>query len=355
MTIAPNADPAPIRARDLTAYQRPWLRRSLLQIATSVLPYLGLWVAMIWSLEISYWLSLALAVPAAGFSVRTFIVFHDCGHGSFFRSRRANEIVGFVCGVLTLTPSRDWWYSHARHHATSGNLDRRGIGDVWTLTVDEYRARSWVGRLFYRIVRFPPFMLAVGPIVMFVVLNRFPSKGARGREVRNVIATNLTLAALVGGLIWLIGWQAYLMIHLPVILLSGGAGIWLFYVQHQFEDVYWERQESWDPASAAIQGSSYFRLPRLLQWFSGNIGFHHVHHLSARVPNYSLEACHESHAALQRAPTLTLRSSLSCFGLQLWDERHQKLVSFGEARRSRTVEPRSEEPRCRRSKMATTT
>ncbi|MBD3221064.1 fatty acid desaturase [bacterium] len=352
--MAPNADPGPIRARDLAAHQHPILHRSLLQIATSVVPYVGLWVAMVWSLGISYWLTLALAVPAAGFAVRTFIVFHDCGHGSFFRSRRANEIVGFVCGVLTLTPSHDWWYSHARHHATSGNLDRRGIGDVWTLTVDEYRARSWAGRLFYRIVRFPPFMLLVGPIVMFVVLNRFPSRGARAREVRNVIATNLTLAALVGGLIWLIGWQAYLMIHLPVILLSGGAGIWLFYVQHQFEDVYWERQEGWDAASAAIQGSSYFKLPRILQWFSGNIGFHHVHHLSARVPNYALEACHESHAALRRAPTLTLRTSLSCFGLQLWDERRQKLVSFGEARRSRAVEPSSETSGGRASGMATT-
>jgi omega-6 fatty acid desaturase (delta-12 desaturase) len=323
-----------IDARALSEFQRPILQRSLLQIATSAVPYVALWFAMVWSLDVSYWLTLALAVLAAGFSIRTFIVFHDCGHGSFFRSKRANEIVGFICGVLTLTPSHDWWYSHARHHATSGNLDRRGIGDVWTLTVDEYRARSRWRRLFYRVVRNPLFMLTFGPIVMFVVLNRFPSRGARRREAMNVLWTTLALAALIGGLIWLIGWRAYLMIHLPVVLVSGAAGIWLFYVQHQFEGVYWRRQGEWDPSVAAVHGSSFFRLPRVLQWFSGNIGFHHVHHLSARIPNYALERCHDAHAALQAAPTLDLRTSLRCFRFRLWDEKSGRLVSFAEAKQS---------------------
>lgn len=337
LSASPRPEPdTTIDPRALRSYQSPVLRRSLWQLATSVLPYLGLWALMIWSLQVGYWLTLLLAVPAAGFVMRTFIVFHDCGHGSFFRSRWANEVVGFVCGVLTLTPSHDWWYSHARHHATSGNLDKRGIGDVWTLTVGEYNARSWFGKLFYRVVRNPWFMLTVGPIVMFVVLNRWHTSGARMREKLSVLWCNLALTALVAGLIYLIGWQAYLMIHLPVILLSGAMGILLFYVQHQFEDVYWERQGDWDYATAAVHGSSYFELPRVLQWFSGNIGFHHVHHLSARIPNYYLESCHREHDWLQRAPRLTLKTCFSCLNLRLWDEKGQRLVSFAEARRLAT-------------------
>jgi omega-6 fatty acid desaturase (delta-12 desaturase) len=320
-----------ITARSLHEHQRPHAGRSLLQIADSVLPYLALWVVMVWSLKVSYWLTLPLALLAAGFVIRTFIIFHDCGHGSFFRARWANEVVGFVTGVLTLTPSHDWWRRHAKHHATSGNLDRRGDGDVWTLTVEEYRRASLWKRMTYWFVRQPLFMLTVGPIIMFVILNRFPSRTARRREKLSVLWTNLTLAALVGGLIWLIGWRAYLAIHLPITVFSGAIGIWLFYVQHQFDGVYWQRQTDWDPVNAALHGSSYFRLPRVLQWFSGNIGFHHVHHLSARIPNYALEQCHRAFPSLQSVPTLGLAESVRCFRYRLWDEEQQRLVTFAEA------------------------
>jgi len=326
--------PAAITAKALAPHQRPHLRRSLLQIADSVLPYIALWFVMVWSLQISYWLTLPLTVIAAGFLVRTFIIFHDCGHGSFFRARWANELVGFITGVLTLTPSHEWWRQHAKHHATSGNLDRRGDGDVWTLTVEEYRQAPLWKRVAYWIVRNPLFMLLVGPVVMFVILSRIPSKNARRREKLSVLWTNLALAAIVGGLIWLIGWRAYLMIHLPVTIFSGAMGIMLFYVQHQFDGVYWQRKDAWDPIAAAVDGSSYFRLPRVLQWFSGNIGFHHVHHLSARIPNYFLERCHREHPPLQKVPTLSLTEAIACFKYRLWDEKRQRLVSFSEAARS---------------------
>ncbi len=333
-----NSVPAgEITARMLARYQRSSLRHSLLQIADSVLPYLALWVAMIYSLRVSYLLTLALAVVAAGFVMRTFIIFHDCGHGSFFRAKWANELVGFITGVLTLTPSRDWWRQHTKHHATSGDLDRRGDGDVWTLTVEEYRRASRWQRLVYWFVRTPAFMLAVGPIVMFVIHNRFPSKGARRREVMNVVYTNLAIGGLVAGLIYLIGWKAYLMIHIPVTLFSGAIGIWLFYVQHQFDGVYWRRHDEWNPAAAAVQGSSYFRLPIVLEWFSGSIGFHHVHHLSSRIPNYFLKRCHREHPELQAAPTLGLAASVRCFKYRLWDEKRQCLVTFAEARRETTA------------------
>ncbi len=306
MSTVPSAIPNLPEARQLTPYQRPCLRRSLLQLADSVLPFLALWAVMIWTAGISPWLTLALTIPTAGFLVRTFIIFHDCGHGSFFRAKWANEVVGFITGVLTLTPAHDWWRQHAKHHATAGNLDRRGDGDVWTLTVQEWQEAPRWKRVSYWCMRQPAFMLTVGPFLMFGVLSRFPSKGARRREKLSVLWTNLALAVIVGGIIALIGWRNYLLIHVPVTLLSGAMGIWLFYVQHQFDGVYWQRRHEWDPKTAAVAGSSYFRLPRILQWFSGNIGFHHVHHLSARIPNYFLERCHRDHAALQAAPTLSL-------------------------------------------------
>ena len=320
-------------ARGLARYQRPDLGRSLWQIANSVVPYIGLWFAMAWSLEVSYWLTLGLALLAAGFLMRTFIIFHDCGHGAFFRARWANEAVGFVTGLLALTPSHDWWRRHLKHHATSGNLDRRGDGDVWTMTVREYRESSRFKRIAYWFARHPLFMLTAGPIVMFAILNRFPSRGARRRERLGVLGTNLALAAIVCALVLALGWRAYLLIHLPVILFSGAMGIWLFYVQHQFEGVYWRRTPDWNHADAAVQGSSYLRLPRVLQWFSGNIGFHHVHHLSPRIPNYFLETCHREHPALQGVPVLDLLSTAGCFSLRLWDEERGRLVGFAEAQR----------------------
>ncbi|MEZ4387153.1 MAG: fatty acid desaturase [Candidatus Krumholzibacteriia bacterium] len=333
MPTTPTEFPGLPAPRELTPYQRPSLRRSLLQLADSVLPYLALWALMIWSLRISPWLTLALTVPTAGFLVRTFIIFHDCGHGSFFRAKWANEVVGFITGVLTLTPAHDWWRQHAKHHATAGNLDRRGDGDVWTLTVEEWRQAPRWKRVAYWCMRQPLFMLTVGPILMFVVLGRFPSRGARRREVLSVLGTNLALVVIVGTLILTLGWRHYLLIHVPVTLLSGAMGIWLFYVQHQFVGVYWQRRGDWNPQVAAVAGSSYFRLPRILQWFSGNIGFHHVHHLSARIPNYYLERCHRDHPVLQKAPTLGLAESVRCFRFRLWDEGRQRLVGFREVRR----------------------
>ncbi|MFO7652342.1 MAG: fatty acid desaturase [Candidatus Krumholzibacteriia bacterium] len=319
----------------LGAQEHPDLRRSLWQLANSVVPYVLLWVLMVHSLSVSYALTLGLAVLASGFLVRIFIIFHDCGHGSFFRSRRANDVVGFLTGALTLTPHRQWWRQHLRHHGSAGDLDRRGTGDVWTMTVKEYRAASRWRRLVYRTVRQPFFMLAVGPFVMFAILARFPTRDSRRPEVLGIMATNLVIAGAIAALVATIGWRAYLMIHLPIVALSGAAGIWLFYVQHQFEGAYWSRRADWDYVSAAVEGSSFYRLPRLLQWFSGNIGFHHVHHLNARVPNYRLEECHRGDPQLRSVRPVTLRASLASLSLRLWDEEAGRMVGFAAARASR--------------------
>jgi omega-6 fatty acid desaturase (delta-12 desaturase) len=320
-------------------YQRSHLGRSLWQAANSFVPYFVLWVLMVQSLSVSYWLTLGLAVIAAGFLVRIFIIFHDCGHGSFFRSRRANDLLGFVAGVLTLTPSHQWWHEHAVHHATAGDLDRRGVGDVWTLTVDEYRSASRWTRITYWFFRNPFFMFSVGPFLMFAIVNRFPHKTGGRREKMSVLWTNMAVAGAITMLCLTIGWKAYVLVHLPVFLFAGSAGIWLFYVQHQFDGVYWEHHEEWDYVRTAVEGSSYFRLPRLLQWFSGNIGFHHIHHLNARIPNYRLEACHRENPAFQEVPTVTLRSSLQSLGLRLWDDKVGRMVGFKAARDPAPVKP----------------
>jgi omega-6 fatty acid desaturase (delta-12 desaturase) len=317
--------PSPV---ELRAFQEPSLKGSLWQLANSLIPYLALWALMIQTVHRSYPLTLLLAVLASGFLVRIFIIFHDCGHGSFFRSRRLSDVVGFFTGLLTLTPYREWWHSHALHHAQTGNLDRRGVGDIWTMTVDEYRNASRWKRLLYFVVREPAFMLTVGPILVFVLQNRFASRASRAPERRGVLLTNLALAAAVTLLCLTIGWKAYLAIHLPIIVVAGAGGIWLFYVQHQFEDTYWNRNHDWDFLDAAFSGSSFYKLPRILQWFSGNIGFHHVHHLSPRIPNYRLESCHRTFPALQRAPRLSLRESLRTARLRLWDAKRRKLVGW---------------------------
>jgi len=316
---------------DLRPFQEPSLRGSIWQIANSVVPYVGLWVLMTWTVSFSYPLTLALAVLASGFLVRVFIIFHDCGHGSFFRSRRANEWVGFLTGMLTLTPFRDWWYNHSLHHSQTGHLDKRGYGDVWTMTVEEFRAASRWDKLRYICVREPIFMFGVGSFFMFAFKNRLPNSVSRPRERRAVLLTNLALAAIVTTLCLTIGWKTYLAIHIPIIVVAGAAGIWLFYVQHQFEATYWEKEPRWDYATAALTGSSYYRLPRVLQWFSGNIGFHHVHHLSPKIPNYRLQECHRTFPQFQRAPRLSLRESLRCAQLRLWDEEGQRLVGWREA------------------------
>jgi omega-6 fatty acid desaturase (delta-12 desaturase) len=324
-------------------HRQPALRSSIWQLVNSVVPYLVLWGLMIWTLSISYWITLALAVVAAGFLVRVFIIFHDCGHGSFFKSRRANRLTEFVTGVLTFTPYRQWSHKHALHHATSGDLDRRGTGEIWTLTVREYLEASRWKRFSYRLARNPFVLFGFAPFYVFLVEQRFPSRAVGRRERRGVYWTNGALLAIVTLMSLTIGIKAYLLIQLPVMVLAATAGVWLFYVQHQFEDVQWKRRDEWDYAEAALRGSSYYELPRILQWFSGNIGFHHIHHLSPAIPNYNLEKCHRQNPMFQRVKSVTLWSSMKSLSFRLWDERRQKLVGFGRLRaiRRESCSPRA--------------
>jgi omega-6 fatty acid desaturase (delta-12 desaturase) len=312
----------------VAAYQNPDLRRSLWQLANSVVPFLALWCLSYRFLAVSYWLTLATAVLAAGFLVRVFIIFHDCGHGSFFRSKAANDTVGFVTGVLTLTPYFDWRHEHALHHATAGDLDRRGRGDVWTMTVAEYRAASFWQRLGYRLYRNPLVMFGIGPLYVFLLKQRLPRPGSGTRERMSVHVTNLALTVILAALAVTIGVKAVLLVHLPILAISGAAGVWLFYVQHQFEGVYWQRGEQRDYVDVALKGSSLFALPRVLQWFSGNIGFHHIHHLSPRIPNYRLEKCYREQPLFQSVDRITLLSSLRTLRLRLYDEASRRLVGF---------------------------
>jgi omega-6 fatty acid desaturase (delta-12 desaturase) len=316
----------------LTPYAEPRLGRSLVEVATSVLPYLALMVVIYLTLGISFWLTLALALPAAGFLVRTFIVFHDCTHGSFLRGRRANAYLGALVGLLVLMPFRRWQHDHAVHHATSGDLDRRGVGDVLTLTVAEYRARPWRGRLAYRLLRNPLVMFGLGPVFAMIIGPRLVARSARPRMRHSVLATDAALAVIVSGLCWLIGWQQFLLVWAPAALLAGSVGIWLFYVQHQFEDAYWQGADDWVYGDAALRGSSYLRLPKVLQFFTGNIGLHHVHHLNARIPNYNLQSAHDDNPVFYGVPTLSVWDGMRSVRLKLWDERSAKLVTFRQAR-----------------------
>ena len=305
-------------------------------LATSVVPFVGLWALMYFSLQVSYLLVLAIAVPAAGFLLRTYILFHDCAHGSFLPGRRANAWVGNALGILVLTPFARWRYDHAVHHATAGDLDRRGIGDVPTYTIAEYEAWSWPTRVGYRLIRNPVVMFGLGPIFAMLLEPRWanPSKTARIR--RSVWATNLALVVVIGGLCLLIGWRAFVLVEAPFVFLAGGAGIWLFYVQHQYEHVYWERSPEWSYEDAALRGSSYLKLPKVLQFFSGNIGLHHVHHLSSKIPNYNLQRVHDEASIFDDVPTMSLMDGLRTVRLKLWDEDAERLVGWREVRRGRT-------------------
>jgi omega-6 fatty acid desaturase (delta-12 desaturase) len=309
-------------------YQRPSLWRSLWQIINTFIPYVALLYVMYLSLAYSYWLTLGLAVVAGGLLLRIFIIFHDCCHSSFFVSRKANDIVGMIAGFLVFTPYHRWRHEHAVHHATSGDLDHRGVGDIYTMTVNEYRNASRFERLKYRLFRHPIVLLGLGPLYTFLISHRFCRRDSGRKERLNVYATNVALLALLVAMTLTIGLQQYVMIHLPVILVAATVGIWFFYVQHQFEDAYWEHNETWDFATAALQGSSYFKLPKVLQWFSGNIGLHHIHHLSARIPNYYLQKCHDETPLFQNAHIITLGSSLKTLSLHLWDEEQRKMVGF---------------------------
>ncbi len=321
----------------IAPYARAHLGRSLLDIATSIVPYLLLSVVMYLALDLSYLLVLALAVPAAGFLLRTYIVFHDCTHGSFLASKRANAWLGIASGLVVFSPFHSWRHNHAVHHATSGDLDRRGVGDVPTKTVAEYAALPWKQRLGYRLFRNPLVMFGIGPIWALVVQPRLVSRSARPRIRRSVIGTNIALALLVGGLCWLVGWREYLLVQTPTILLAGSAGVWLFYVQHQFEDAYWQSSDGWSYADAALRGSSYLKLPKVLQFFTGNIGLHHVHHLSARIPNYNLQRAHDENPIFHDVPTLSLWDGLRAVRLKLWDEDRGQLVTWAQARARATT------------------
>jgi len=314
-------------------YQKPSLHRGLRQVLNTLVPYLALWFLMYLSLRLSYWLTAALAVLASAFLVRVFVLFHDCTHGSFFRSRKANDILGFITGVITFTPFHHWQWEHAIHHATSGDLDRRGTGDVWTLTVQEYLQASRWKRFTYRLARNPFVLFVLAPLFLFFIQFRFASPKAERRERNSVYFTNVALLAWGAALSCLFGLKTYLLLQFVQIALAGAGGVWLFYVQHQFEGVYWDRGDDWDYCAAALKGSSFYKLPKILQWFSGNIGFHHIHHLSPRIPNYNLERCHRAEPLFQTVKPVTLFASFKSLTFRLWDEQRRKLVGFRAVKR----------------------
>ncbi len=325
-----SADARTWRAQ-LAPYARPDSRRAAWCLATSVVPYVALTVGLYFALGHSL-LALLLVIPAAAFLVRSFIVFHDCTHSSFFASRRANLWVGRTIGLMIYSPFHRWRHDHAVHHATSGNLDRRGTGDLHTLTVAEYNALEPRARLGYRLTRNPLIMFGIGPIVAMMIGPRIVAKNARASMRRSVLPTDLALAVIVGLLVWLIGWRDYLLVLGLPALLAGSVGIWLFYVQHQFEDSYWNDDENWNFAAAALRGSSYLKLAAPLRFVTGNIGYHHIHHLNALIPNYNLRRAHDQTPELHDVPTLTLADGLRATKLKLYDERSGRLVSFRQAR-----------------------
>jgi omega-6 fatty acid desaturase (delta-12 desaturase) len=306
------------------------LRQAIWQLVNTFIPYLALWVIMVIMLNqgISYWLVLPFIVLAAGFLVRLFIIFHDCCHLSFFKSRRANRLVGYITGLLAFTPYDQWQHSHAVHHATVGNLDKRGVGDVMTMTVEEYKASSRMGKLFYRLYRNPFVLLLIGPSLVFFVGHRIPHKDANRRQRQSVWIVNIILIGILVAAYFSIGLDTYLLIQVPIMMIAGTVGVWLFYVQHQYEGVYWARQEVWDPLMASLQGSSYYKLPKPLQWITGNIGLHHIHHVQPRIPNYRLQACQDQVPEMAKVEPITLFNSFKSLGMRLWDEDQQKLVGF---------------------------
>jgi omega-6 fatty acid desaturase (delta-12 desaturase) len=318
--------------KNIAPYEKPNTKSSIGQLLNTLPPFFLLWTAAYLSLSVSYWLTLLCCILASGFVIRTFIVFHDCCHQSFFKNRMANEILGNITGIITLFPYHQWKHSHSLHHATSSNLNKRGTGDIWMLTVDEYVASPLWRRAAYRIYRNPLVMFGIGPIYTFLIQYRFNVKGAKRSERINTWITNAAIVVLYGFLCWAIGWQALLLIQGPIFWISGSIGIWLFYVQHQFEDSYFENEEEWSYVKAALDGSSYYKLPKVLQWITGNIGFHHVHHFSPRVPNYHLEEAHNAVQPLQQATTITIATSLKALRFRLWDEKNKTLISFKEIR-----------------------
>ncbi len=329
--------PSPARSwqKVVAQYQRPNVARSLEQVATSIIPYMLAWYLTYRLMAISFWFGLPAALLAGGFLMRIFIILHDCGHGSFFKAQRANNFLGSLCGVLSMTPYFQWRHNHAVHHATSGDLDRRASWDLpLTYTVKEYLALPTWKRLLYRLYRHPLILFGLAPTLLFVFAQRLISPKGGRREKWSVHFTNLALLALFLVLGMFLGFGEVLRTQLTITVIGATVGVWLFYVQHQFEDTYWEHKDDWDFAQAAMQGSSYYKLPWVLQWFTGNIGLHHIHHLSSRIPNYELQRCHDENPEFQRVNTITLFTSLKCISLRLWDEETQKLVGFGHLKTS---------------------
>ncbi len=325
---------------DLSAYERPRISRSILDLATSVVPYLGL-SALMYAIydQVSVLVILALGIPAAGFLLRTFIVFHDCGHGSFWASKSANKWCGRFTAILVWQPFANWRHDHAVHHGSAGDIDRRGTGDVPTLTVEEYYERDWRGRLAYRLFRNPLVMFGIGPIYSLIIAPRLTPLDKRRRLRNSVLLTNIVLAGIITAICLTLGWKQFLLIEGPAAFGAAFAGVLLFYVQHQFEDVYWEAGDRWSYTDAALRGSSYLKLPKVLQFFSGNIGLHHVHHLSAKVPNYNLQAAHDENPVFHDVPVLTLRDCVRCTRLKLIDQGSGRLVTFAEARAAMRASP----------------
>ena len=326
-------------------YQEPSLPRATWQIINTFVPYVALWWLMYLCLRapvraVDYWMAFGCAILAGGFMIRAFIITHDCGHGSYFKSKTANSIWGFISGMVVLTPYHHWRWEHSLHHATSGDLDRRGTGDVWTMTVQEYIESSRWKKFAYRLSRNPVILFGIAPLFLFLIRQRFSSPKANMRERLSVWWMNLALLAVGVCLSMVFGWKTYLVLQVFVMGIAGTVGVWLFYVQHQFDGVYWARNDEWDYTLAALEGSSFYKLPKILQWFSGNIGYHHIHHLSSRIPNYNLERCHDSHPLFQAVKPVTLISSLKSFTFRLWDEQKRKLVGY---RRAHEVRRQQEE------------
>ena len=328
MTPMP-ADQAAWRAL-IAPYVKPNAARALFQLMNTGVPFIAVMTAMLVALDHGRLAALLLVPVAGALLVRLFMLQHDCGHDSFFPARWANDLLGWVLGILTLTPYTSWRGAHAVHHASTGNLDRRGIGDLTTLTIEEFAALPARRRLAYRLYRHPLVLFGLGPAWTFLIRQRIPTghPARNPQEWLSVIGTDAAMVAVLAGLVALVGPLSVLLAVLPVVLLAGTIGMWLFYIQHQFEDTYWEDRRGWDFRSAALQGASFYDLPPVLRWLTGNIGFHHVHHLSSRIPNYRLRACHESNPAFRAAPRLSLRQSLRCARLALWDPERRKLVAF---------------------------
>ncbi len=336
--VSPAPEPSHARAwvQILAKYREPRLARSLFEMAATLGPFIALWALAWWALSVSWLLAIVISAANGLFLVRVFTIQHDCGHGAFFPNRQMNEWVGRICGVLTVTPYYVWHRAHSIHHSHSGNLNKRGLGEIATLTVEEYRQRSWLGRLRYRAYRHPLVLFGLGPAYVFLVENRVPL-GFIGKGPRywvSAMGTNISMAAALGAIFWFGGWQPLVLVFLPTTLIAATLGVWLFYVQHQFEETHWEEEPEWQVHDAALHGSSHYVLPPVLQWMTANIGIHHVHHLYSRIPFYRLTEVLRDHKELADAQRLTIRESFKCVGLQLWDQSQRRLLSFREARRT---------------------